>query len=445
MLDSYLETLPEAVLSRLFASPPACIAVLRMLPPLAKSVVMRLLYAPEPLLLNSLESFLGSLSTKHTHPALARLRGLKILKERIGAGTVELHSGFKTSLQAAITCGPANYGFEETGSQIDVQFLAEYHSTKWETMLHFLVRSADTDMIASTKSQSLSPAILELLVRSRLLGRQNNITSEGFQFLLQPRYVQIWTLLLHYLHHAAALDVDPIDILNFLFRLSTLELGSGQSVETLPVAQKRLVNELAELGVVYLHNNVFYATVELSNEQLGLYEPDTSTTPSSNSATSLLAPQKLSAQGFIIMETNYRVYAYTSSPLQISILALFCSLKARFANLVVGRLTRHSARKALQSGISADQIIQYLSSNHKGGNLPPMIIDQIKLWQLEMDRFTQVEGVLFKDFTSIREYTAVSAYASDIGALLWKSDKTRMFFVDEKSAQDVSTFVAAFE
>lgn len=60
--------------------------------------------------------------------------------------------------------------------------------------------------------------------------------------------------------------------------------------------------------------------------------------------------------GFIMIETNYRIYAYTCSPLQISILNLFVSLQTRFANMVTGLITRDSVREALVRGITADQV-----------------------------------------------------------------------------------------
>jgi Transcription factor Tfb2 len=81
-----------------------------------------------------------------------------------------------------------------------------------------------------------------------------------------------------------------------------------------------------------------------------------STLPSAN-------PSDTSSQGYIILETNYRLYAYTNSPLQIAILNLFVSLKSRFENLVQGIITRDSVRNALNNGISADQIIYFISSN----------------------------------------------------------------------------------
>lgn len=44
-------------------------------------------------------------------------------------------------------------------------------------------------------------------------------------------------------------------------------------------------------------------------------------------------------------------------------LNLFVQLRYRFSNLVVGAMTRESVRRALSNGISAAQIISYLTSH----------------------------------------------------------------------------------
>ena len=228
--------------------------------------------------------------------------------------------------------------------------------------------------------------------------------------------------------------MDPVDILSCIFRLGTLELGRGHSAAELAPHHRRILHELAELGIVYVRDDgrVFYAAMELTNDKAAKVAA---------AATEAASPDKKD-DGFIIVETNYRLYAYTDSPLQISILNLFCSLKSRFANLVIGRLTRHSARRALSNGITAEQMIQYLGGNQRGAHgLPPTISDQIKLWQLEMDRFRQARGFLFRDFASAKEYMAVATYAQDIGALLWRNDRQRMFFLEERSAREVTEYV----
>jgi transcription initiation factor TFIIH subunit 4 len=68
-------------------------------------------------------------------------------------------------------------------------------------------------------------------------------------------------------------------------------------------------------------------------------------------------------KGYVIVETNYRVYAYTDSKLQISLLALFTELLYRFPNVTVGVITRDSIRQALRGGITAKQIISYLEQH----------------------------------------------------------------------------------
>jgi transcription initiation factor TFIIH subunit 4 len=146
--------------------------------------------------------------------------------------------------------------------------------------------------------------------------------------------------------------------------------------------------------------------------------------------------------GFIIIETNYRLYAYTSSPLQISIIALFANMSMRFPTMCSARLSRESVRRAIGYGINAEQIIEYLRSNaHEQMRryatatgkpvLPPTVTDQIRLWQLENERMSNIPGFLFKDFDSIEEYEAVSRYAEEVGVLRWRNDKKGMFFANK--------------
>lgn len=44
------------------------------------------------------------------------------------------------------------------------------------------------------------------------------------------------------------------------------------------------------------------------------------------------------------------------NPLQIAVLNLFITLKARFPNLVIGSITRESVKSALKNGITAEQV-----------------------------------------------------------------------------------------
>lgn len=53
-------------------------------------------------------------------------------------------------------------------------------------------------------------------------------------------------------------------------------------------------------------------------------------------------------KGFLIVETNFRVYAYTDSTLQLAILSTFTEMNYRFKDVAMGSMTRDSVRRALQ-------------------------------------------------------------------------------------------------
>jgi len=79
------------------------------------------------------------------------------------------------------------------------------------------------------------------------------------------------------------------------------------------------------------------------------------------------------AEGYIMVETNFRVYAYTTSKLALAILHMFTRPDYRLPNLYVGTLSMASVRSALSSGISANQIVSYLQHNahpHVANRIP---------------------------------------------------------------------------
>ena len=224
--------------------------------------------------------------------------------------------------------------------------------------------------------------------------------------------------------------MEQVDILSFVFFISSLELGQDYSKENLTPTQLQMLVDLGDFGIVYQdspESPFFYPTrlaTTLTTDAGALRS-----TISSN----LSSPD--GDRGFIVVETNYRIYAYTSSPLQIAILQLFTRLNTRFPNMVAGKVTRESIRRAVAMGITSEQIISFLNTHahpqmrKNNPALPPTVMDQIRLWQIEGERMTATSGFLFKDFASATEYQEPCTYAEEIGVLVWKNDKRRMFFV----------------
>lgn len=174
-------------------------------------------------------------------------------------------------------------------------------------------------------------------------------------------------------------------------------------------------------------------------------------------------------RGYIVVETNYRVffnnclissisytfflqiYAYTESTLQTALLTIFADILYRFPNLVVAVLTRESVRQAFRGGITANQIIKYLEQYAhpdmytetaivSKSPLPPTIVDQIKLWENERNRFTYTEGVVYNQFLSQADFITLRDYAQSINVLVWQNERSRTMVVTKNGHEDVKKF-----
>merc|ERR1712025_284608 len=150
-------------------------------------------------------------------------------------------------------------------------------------------------------------------------------------------------------------------------------------------------------------------------------------------------------EGYIVVETNYRIYAYTDSNLQIALLGLFTEILYRFPNLCVGIISRDSCRQAFRGGITANQIIRFLnmhmmSTNKMSAQVPPTITDQIRLWEQERDRFVFTEGVLYNQFLSQADYDTVKNYADQLGVVVWCKDDKRTLVVTKDGHDDVKRY-----
>ncbi|RAL13669.1 TFIIH/NER complex subunit TFB2 [Aspergillus homomorphus CBS 101889] len=454
----YLEGLPGTVFFKLYQQPSTALAIFRrMLPDLAKCFVMALLYLKDPLPAADLEVWVKSESLKERDNALSILGRLHILSNTVIANNVRAYmvtNPFAASLRHALTGAEQTQSFGvlaqvPDASAVSIANLDEYARRQWEGVLGYMV---GTSGLGIQRDVNLSKGVKQLLQAGHLVEIRSSrvdITKDGFAFVLQDVSTQVWHILILYVESAEAIGMDSVEVLSFVFLLSSLELGKSYEKRHLTSNQLRTLSDLADFGIVYQESpdaSHFYPTrlaTTLTSDSSALSNPisgSLSGSPTGNSGKA--------GTGFIIIETNYRLYAYTSSPLQISLIALFTTLKYRFPNLVTGKITRQSIRRAVEMGITADQIISYLSthahpqmrkhnasrstSNQAGISqsiLPPTVVDQIRLWQLERDRVKATAGFLFKDFVSLAEYEAPCRYAEEIGVLVWKSDRKRMFFV----------------
>jgi transcription initiation factor TFIIH subunit 4 len=239
--------------------------------------------------------------------------------------------------------------------------------------------------------------VLHLLYKSGLMAdpwdesRRNprferlTITSQGFQFLLEDRQMQLWQILIFYVMGKQAQREDAAGILSLLFSLGCMQLGQDYSVSQSFPHHQHVLKDLEQYGFVFLHGDQVFPT----HLATSLLSGDTTSSRS----------QSADDKRFLILETNYKIYAYTSNELEIAILNLFVDIRMRYPNMVVGKLDRTPVKAAMDKGISAQQIIAYLSShahpqmyNHPPPLLHTSVTDQLHLWDQERNRLGTEES-----------------------------------------------------
>ncbi|ORZ02936.1 RNA polymerase II transcription factor B subunit 2 [Syncephalastrum racemosum] len=450
----YLESLPTITFLRLFEKPSTCLAIFRLLPSLGRQIVMSFLYVDQEIARNDVNNWVNKDGQRKLEESLHKLTHLRILEEK--DTVLIMNDTFRREFRNALTGGGAQQSFglpcaTPDKHPVDIAFLDAYAKQQWEAILHFMVGTALT--------KKPSRGVLNLLKRSQLMqesmdeGTGLQITNKGFQFLLQDVNTQVWAFLLQYLNMAEVLQMDLVEVLNFLFQLGSLELGENYSVETLTQTQQQMLEDLRDYGIVYQRkkgSRRYYptrlaTTLTSGNAAIAGAGPKHAQQADPNRPPG--ADEEEGEQGFVILETNYRVYAYTESPLQIAVLNLFVQLQARFQNMVTGVISRESVRNALVKGITADQMISYLQTHahpqmrKKTPVLPLTVIDQIRLWEMERNRLKTTPAYLYHDFNMQSDFEAAEKHAKDLGVLLWSSSKKRMMVINPEGHESVKGFV----
>ncbi|KAI0178699.1 transcription factor Tfb2 [Hypoxylon sp. FL1284] len=452
-LSRYLEHLPGTTFRKLYQQPSTVLAIFRrMLTHIAKNIVMAILYSPTPWSLADLDLWMKPSATREKDQAIAILRSLHVIQPQ----SVTLTANFRNSLRLALEGGGDHNSFgvrsfHSIPPEVDYAFLDKYARKKWDSILHYVVSATGLSGFGGEGATGPNKSVKELLVAGRLVERgvqgDLKITHTGFSFLLQQPNAQVWALLILWLQavdaalaNGTATDMDSVDMLTFFFMLASLELGSAYSTDALTESRRNMLPFLIDFGLIYIPPNdtsQFFPTrlaTTLTSKESALRSVS-----AGFSATAVDAFGLEPDQCTVILETNFRMYAYVYSPLQIAVLALFADLKYRFKGLVSGQLTRKSVKKAVSHGITADQIVSYLSTHaheqmHKNAAannkqvLPPVIVDQIRLWQLDTERIATQDGYLFKEFDEYKEYKAVADFADNIGVCAWRNDKKGIFF-----------------
>ncbi|XAR59606.1 hypothetical protein NMG60_11015498 [Bertholletia excelsa] len=431
-------SLPAMKLDKLYNNAFICEAILRSLPPLAKKYVLQMLYIEALMSAKLMEEWvLGDGISKHK-VAIDRLIQLRILTEAVDRKketTYKLNPTFQINLQKHIVHGGI-LPREPMPSNVTVRLptledLEAYAAEQWECFLLHLINSNQVE-----RTTNLSSSMMKIFQRGLLSQRDREppkLTEGGFQFLLMDTNAQLWYIIREYITNSEERGLDTADLISFLLELSFHVTGEAYNMNTLTDIQRTVIKDLADLGLVKL--------------QQGRKESWFIPTKLATNLSISLADTSSRKQGFIVVETNFRLYAYSSSRLHCEILRLFSRVEYQLPNLIVAAITKESLYTAFENGIMAEQIISFLQQNahprvaEKLPSVPENVTDQIRLWESDLNRVEMTPAHLYDEFPSRDVFEAACDFAREYGGLLWEDSKKMRLVVKAEIIMQMKEFL----
>ncbi len=355
--------------------------------------------------------------------ALWKLKQFQVIQGK--SNEIWLNPIFRTSFIQAITDTKTLW----TGKITPDQQLADEHFQKvWNGILYAIATGGQ----AHERYAKVTPGIINCLINSNILLKEQTkltITNNGFQFLLADSAEQVATLIIQYCMDLP--DTELLDALITIMIVSFIVPEMSYDMKVLSVQQKKHIKFLSDLGVVHCIRSSFIPTrlskaITYTGEQ---------------------PLQVTKEEGFLVLETNYKFYAYTNSSLHLSILSLFMNIRTKFPNMIHGQLSQDSVTDAFKKGITAAQIIRFLTSSAHNEMrltlpiLPPTITDQITLWEQDRNRLKAKPGYLYQQFLSSADFEKVVAEANRVVVVLYANPSSRMLVVSETGHSQIKTFV----
>lgn len=439
----------------------------QLLPPVAQQFVMRLLFGGnKPFQEAVLRKWAAPDSSEALAVALEALRRFRVLVpfsapaknvavSDVNSGSLQeqmvLNKHFQQRLASHLLLEHRSFNqrVPEKTAVPSAKELHQYAVACWDALLWFLTAGM-------VRPDDARPSAQVVEVVSRLgLKEAGQLTSAGFRFVLDERQRQLWELVLAFLDHAKAAK-QHLGPLRLLFALGEAKVGQCLDFGLQTSAEQCLVALLVDIGVLYcskVSSGASSAAVHWATPAaLAMFRKDASAALSRNIAgtagelelpahlyhSHCRKPDRLAEshalvdeQG-IIVETNFKVYAYTSSSLHMCLLGLFCKMVTRLPNLVIGHLSAEPALRAMRQGIRVENIIRYLEAaahpralkrlEEGSAIVPDNVRGQLEVWESNRSRTTSCRAVLFEwDMGELdaEVYERLRKLAKDDGNLLW--------------------------
>ncbi|GMH56194.1 hypothetical protein TL16_g02080 [Triparma laevis f. inornata] len=287
---------------------------------------------------------------------------------------VKLRSPFHSSLRSALSSTilepwqllPSAQLKPSKSPTPTLHSLNTYTQKIWNKILHYLVGTKNALEPEKSVLRFLRETGL-MQVEEKTAGTKKEkweITRRGYDFMLKDVSEQVWSFVFSYLQ-----SLPPSQTTSTLLLLTSLShctLSHGYPVSLLTQDHKTLMPKFKDFGLIYYKSGdtKFYPTgiaINLIPGSLKSSGNDFIFDPISDIQSSLDLPdQNQNPHLSIIVQTNFSIIAYTSSPLHLSMLMLFCESKEIkiLPNCVVCMVTRDSVKGAFRRGIGGGQILK---------------------------------------------------------------------------------------
>lgn len=310
------------------------------------------------------------------------------------------------------------------------------------------------------KSAELFFAIKDILLFCNLSDSFNQITSQGFEFLLKNKSDQHWFIIVNSIKYFSKSPEEEMRMLACL-----MEIVVKRKIAVYRTRQwSRWLRFLDSIGVLHI-----LASREVREGDLTLVACIGRLAAGSCAAAQVggaisrireLSPgageftyfyinnhdlftigdaAESQSSKFIILETNYKIYAYTSKSYEKSILNLFSKTVYALPNLVKARLDEESMCRAFSKGIMARQILKYLNEFSDG--VPPSVANQIIIWENKQYRIKDNNAIMYSDFLHLSDYLGVLRFLEERHAVLLKDEAKRIIVGTESTYEATKEFI----
>lgn len=383
------------------------------------------------------KSLIFSLSTCSTH--ISNLKTVKNIKDSVGKLiTLKLINktndmvGLSEIYRKSLLTGFCLRSYDRTFKMIenfnvDTKIQEELSRSKFRYLLHSIVDKSKDRLNKQT----------EILKFCGLIDQSNNITNRGFEFLLKSRKNQLWFIVLNSIKYYSSSEKEEQEMI-----LDIMEIAIKRNIKVYFTTKwSDWYSFLDSIGILNIITTSDYSEDQKLKKQktisgnfvflfnLDLFDFD---------------HHKVDSKGkYLILETNFKIYAYNTTNYEKSLLELFSKTIFDLPNLTKAYFDEESVCKAFSKGITAKQIISYL--NDFSENIPVNVSNQIMIWEANQNRIKQYDAILYNDFLHLSDYVKLLKFIESKNALIMSDETRRVIVAEERVHDEVKDYLKYLE